>query len=149
MYRRFNQCFPSAGWRKVTERNSLNNVRTRPAVTLAYVGDAVYEVYVRVRLASEQNLSVDRLHRAGVRYVCAAAQAKAMRALLPALSEEDKALVRRARNHRPHTVPKNADPVEYRWATAFEALIGALYLSGQEAEAEELIAKAMQIIDEE
>ena len=128
---------------------SPERMKRKSTTSLAYVGDAIYEVFVRVRLAAEEDLPADRLHRAGVRYVQAAAQAKAMRALLSGLSEEDSALVRRARNHRPHTVPKNADPVEYRWATAFEALIGALYLSGRETEMEELIAKAMRIIDEE
>jgi len=133
----------------MTRENGLDNINKTPVATLAYVGDAVYEVAVRVRLASAGNLSADGLHRAGVRYVRAAAQAKAMRALLPGLSEADRALALRARNHRPHTVPQNADPVEYRWATAFEALTGALYLSGRKEETKELIAEAMRIIDEE
>ncbi|MCL2492876.1 MAG: ribonuclease III [Clostridiales bacterium] len=133
-----------------TKRNGdFESIKKKRVTTLAYVGDAIYEVFVRVRLASGGELSTDRLSRAGVRYVRASAQARAMRALLEGLPEEDKTLVLRARNHRPRSVPKNADPVEYRWATAFEALIGALYLSGRETEMEELIAKAIRVIDEE
>ncbi|MDR1815624.1 MAG: ribonuclease III [Clostridiales Family XIII bacterium] len=115
---------------------------------LAFVGDAAYELYVRARLAAEGKASADRLHRAAVRYVRASAQAQAMRALLPDLSEEDAAVVRRARNHKPKSMPKNADPAQYRWATAFEALCGHYYLKGRTGEMETLFAAAMRAIDD-
>ncbi|MDR1796027.1 MAG: ribonuclease III [Clostridiales Family XIII bacterium] len=119
------------------------------SAALAFVGDAAYEVFVRERLARAGLVSADRLHHAAVRYVRASAQAKVMRQLLPRLSGEDAAVVRRARNHKPKSMPKNADPVEYKWATAFEALAGWYHMSGRGREAEALFAEAMRIIDDE
>jgi ribonuclease-3 family protein len=88
----------------------------------------------------------DRLHKAAVKYVRAEAQAEAVKRLLDSLSEEEISLVKRARNKRSATKPKNADPVSYKWATAFEALIGYLYLSGNKERMEEIINAAMESI---
>jgi len=127
--------------------DSLVETKHLSSETLAFVGDAVYEVYVRAALAEKGHLPVSRLHKESVRYVRASAQAAAIKALLPALSEEDAAIVRRARNHKPKTMPKNADPALYKWATAFEALIGYYFLSGKKEESDALIKEAMSIID--
>lgn len=133
---------------------------------LAYIGDAVYEIYVREHVLG-QDLSgmdknfgahVDALHKRAIRYVRADGQAKAVKAMLNEgfLSDEEAALVRRARNHKTASKPKNADAMDYKYATAFEALIGFWHLSAQtggdgSAEAkqrmEEIIFKAFERIE--
>ncbi|GAB1476158.1 Mini-ribonuclease 3 [Bacillota bacterium] len=116
---------------------------------LAFMGDAVYETYVRAFLVASVKTGADKLHRASVQYVRAEAQAKALKALLDNLSPDELGLVKRARNKRSMTKPKNADPVLYKWATAFEALIGYLYLSGLTERMEEIIRFAMENIRDE
>ena len=107
------------------------------------LGDAVFETYVRNHLVQTMKADADKLHRAAVKYVRAEAQAQAMKQLIPSLSEEELNLVKRARNKKISTKPKNADPVLYKWATAFEALIGYLYLSGDKVRMEEIITESM------
>ncbi|MBR5731658.1 MAG: ribonuclease III [Firmicutes bacterium] len=118
-------------------------------LALAFLGDAVYELYIREHVLAGGTVRADRLHRECVRYVRAGAQAHVMEVLLAehALTEEEEALARRAHNHKIATKPKNADPVEYKWATAFEALIGLLRVQGQEERAAELISRAIEITE--
>ncbi len=113
---------------------------------LAFMGDAVYETYVRAFLVSSAKTGVDKLHKASVQYVRADAQAGVIKELLDNLSEDELGLVKRARNKRSMTKPKNADPVLYKWATAFEALIGYLYLSGMTERMEDIIRFAIESI---
>jgi len=113
---------------------------------LAFLGDAVFETYVRNYLVLTMKADADKLHRTAVKYVRAEAQAQAMKQLLPGLSEEELNLVKRARNKKISTKPKNADPVLYKWATAFEALIGYLYLSGDKVRMEEIITETMESV---
>ncbi|MCL1808293.1 MAG: ribonuclease III [Clostridiales bacterium] len=106
---------------------------------LAFIGDAVYELHVRERVLESGQANADRLHSMAVKYVKAEAQAKAVRSIIDELSEDEQDLVRRARNRKPATKPKNADPLTYKMATAFEALIGRLYLDGDEKRLEEIL----------
>ena len=118
--------------------------------TLAFLGDAFYELSVRRRLAERGGqYAADKLHLAAVRYVNAASQAKAMRALAGQgiLSEVELDVVRRARNRKPKSVPRHADPVDYKLATALEALLGYHYAEGRADRAEELTALAIGIVD--
>ena len=126
-------------------------VKALNPLALAYVGDAVYEQFIRERIVRSGvgGGHADLLHKAGVKYVCAGGQAKALKALEADLSEEEQAVVRRARNHKIATKPKNADPMTYKNATAFEALIGYLHLSGEAERCAELMQKAAEIIEEE
>ncbi|MCI1964703.1 MAG: ribonuclease III [Oscillospiraceae bacterium] len=101
------------------------------ALSLAFIGDAVFEVFVRERLICQAERPVSRLHRAAVKQVCAQAQADFVQKLLPVLTDEEQGILRRGRNAHCNHVPKNADPAEYHAATAFEALFGYLYLSGK------------------
>jgi len=96
-------------------------------LVLAYVGDAVYEVFIRQYVISQTNHKPDHLHRMSTRYVSAKAQAKALTRWLPLLSEEESDVVKRGRNAKSGTTAKNADVLEYRHSTAFECLIGYLY----------------------
>jgi ribonuclease-3 family protein len=113
---------------------------------LAYLGDAVYEAFIRRRLIDAGMLRGDKLHRAAIRYVRAEAQAAAMKELLPSLPEEEEALVKRARNHKSHSRPQHADVLDYKWATAFEALIGYYSLSGAEEKLSETLRKSWDFL---
>lgn len=114
-----------------------------PASTLAYIGDAVYELYVRETMLSRSKAKSGRLHALSVHYVKAKYQAAAAVRILPQLSEKEENVLLRGRNADPGAMPKHAAPQEYRWATGLEALIGYLYLSGEEARLQEVLALIM------
>lgn len=114
---------------------------------LAFLGDSVYETYVRNHVIGKGQVNADLLHRAAVRFVRADAQAFALKEMMDELSEEEQSLVKRARNKKISTKPKNADPVIYKWATAFEALIGFLYLSENSVRMDEMIHRAIELIE--
>lgn len=107
------------------------DVRTYAPLTLAYLGDAVYELIVRSVLVSRKDMQVHHLHEHATGYVSAAAQARIAQALLPELTEEELGYYRRGRNAKSFSVPKHAAVSDYRTATGFEALCGYLYLTGQ------------------
>lgn len=125
--------------------------KTLNPLALAYVGDAVYEQFVRERLVrgGRGGGHADLLHKAGVKYVCAGAQAAALHALEGELTEYEAGLVRRARNHKIATKPKNADPMTYKNATAFEALLGYLHLTGDAERTLWVMQKAAEFIEQE
>ncbi|MCI8630748.1 MAG: ribonuclease III [Firmicutes bacterium] len=125
--------------------------------SLAYIGDAVYEVYVRKYVMRRDAVHTDVLHKRAIAFVRAEGQASVIKRFVKEhkeaagesadfdsdavsgadmrfiLTAEEAALVRRARNRKSATKPKNTDPVTYKWATAFEALVGYLYLTEQTA----------------
>ena len=105
-------------------------VKRMNTTALAYLGDAVYEVAVRGFVMKSGQQHADRLHRLAIKFVCAEGQAKALKAIMPELTEEEQSLVRRARNRRITSKPKHAAPVTYKLSTAFEAFVGYLYLTG-------------------
>lgn len=110
---------------------------------LAYLGDAVYELYVRKRVLLEStDLHVDRLHRKVVAKVSAVGQAKALDAIDTWLTDEEAGVVRRARNAK-MTVPKGMSPAIYHRSTSFEALVGYLYLTGRDERLRHLLEKAI------
>ena len=117
--------------------------------TLAYLGDAVFEVIVREKIVMEKPGDVGRAHHTAVRYVSAAGQALAARAMIAEgfLTEEEEQIYKRARNHRAMSRPQNADPREYKIATGFEALLGFLYLSDDRQRLREIAAEAVRIVD--
>ncbi len=99
---------------------------------LAYLGDSVLEVCVRTYLVRERGLSTSaHLNRAALDFVCAGAQSRAMERMEPYLTEEEAIVYRRGRNHGHTNVPKRASVAEYRRATGMEALLGYLFLAGQ------------------
>lgn len=116
-------------------------------VLLAYIGDAVFSLYVRMRLLPISG-HVRVLHDLGARMVSAVMQAKAMDGLMNNLNEEEAAIVRRGRNTK-SAVPKSATVREYRQGTAFEALIGWLFLADHEERLEEILNLSFQIITAE
>lgn len=115
---------------------------------LAYIGDAVYEVYVRRHVFQKGLLRPDRLHRTSVAYVRAEAQACAFEALWSQLTPDEQAVARRGKNHKITSMPHNVDPLTYKKATAFEALLGYLNLSGDIEREDTIVKKALEIIEE-
>lgn len=114
------------------------------------MGDAVYELFVRQRVLETGQRNADMLHRLSVSYVRAEAQAAAVKSLMEDfLSEEETALVKRARNHKSISKSRSAGPVAYKLATAFEALLGYLYLDGQQERLEQVVEEAMGRIERE
>ena len=95
----------------------------------AYIGDSVYEQYVRHYLVTNTKYKPHKLHIEATKFVKAAAQAKILQQLEEILTEDEKEVVRRARNTKNHHLPKNSNVQEYMYATAFEGLIGYLHLS--------------------
>lgn len=113
------------------------------------MGDAVYEIYIRKHVMETGHVHVDKLHAMAVPFVKAEGQARAIKYLMDNfLTEEEKSLTKRARNHKIATKAKNATPMDYKWATAFEAVLGYLYLKGDTKRLEEVVAKAIWYIEE-
>ena len=110
-------------------------------LTWAYIGDAVYELYIRNKLINETNLKPHKLHIEAIRYVKAKSQAEKLNEIYESLTDEEKDIVRRGRNTQNHHLPKNSNVREYMYATAFEALIGYLYLTKQNTRLKEILDK--------
>ena len=100
-------------------------------LALAYMGDAIFDVYVRTMLLCRGNSNVNKLHMAAKDYVSAVAQSKMYSEIENKLTEEEYAVLKRGRNAKSYTSAKNSDIVEYRRATGLEALFGYLYLKGE------------------
>lgn len=110
-------------------------------LTWAYIGDAVYELFIRNKLINETNLKPHKLHIEAIKYVKAKSQAQKLNEIYEFLTDEEKDIVRRGRNTQNHHLPKNSNVQEYMYATAFEALIGYLYLTKQHSRLKEILAK--------
>ena len=107
------------------------NINAHSVLSLAYLGDAVYELMVRAWLMKRSALRSGELHRSAVEYVKAPAQAELVKKLLPLMTEEELAVFRRGRNCHVNSVPHNAEKGDYHAATGLEALFGYLYLQGK------------------
>lgn len=121
--------------------NNIGKVNMMSPLIWAYVGDAVYELYIRNYLIETTNLKPHKLHIEAIKYVKASAQAKILEELQSILTENELEIVRRGRNTQNHHIPKNANLKDYTYATAFEALIGYLYLTKQNERLQELLQK--------
>ena len=106
------------------------DIRTYSPLTLAYIGDAVFDLIVRSVLVNKGNTAVNNLHKKASAIVKAPTQAAIAAAIMDDLNEEEKDIFRRGRNSKPHTKAKNASTMEYLEATGFEAVVGFLYLTG-------------------
>ena len=110
-------------------------------LTWAYIGDAVYELFIRNKLINETNLKPHKLHIEAIKYVKAKSQAEKLNEIYEALTDEEKDIIRRGRNTQNHHLPKNSNVQEYMYSTAFEALIGYLYLTKQNTRLKEILEK--------
>lgn len=127
------------------ELDKINADEAAPLL-LAYIGDAVYEVVVRTIVISKGNRPVEKLHRESIAYVNAATQARMIEALMESLSDTEASVYRRGKNAKSNTSAKNASLKDYHKATGFEALVGYLYLKGENVRMMELIKKGLELV---
>ena len=121
-----------------------DQIRGISSIGLAHMGDAVYELLVRTWLCAHGKATGKGLHRATVALVCAPKQAEMAQRILPLLTEEEQAVFRRGRNANVHSIPAHASRAQYQQATALEALLGWLHLSGRHDRVEQLFAVMME-----
>ena len=120
------------------------DIREQSPLSMAFVGDGVYELLVRQRLVERTRLLPGKLHAQAVRYVSAKGQYRALQVLLPYLTEQEHDVLRRGKNASKATVAKHATPEEYRASTGFEALFGWLYLQGNNERIQQLFELVWQ-----
>lgn len=127
----------------IDRAKSPEEVNMLSPLTWAYVGDCVYELYIRTNLVNRTKLKPHKLHIETIKYVKAKAQADILKSIESKLTEREQDIVRRARNSENHHLPKNADPADYMYSTAFEGLIGYLYLTKQDERLKEILKMCM------
>ncbi len=122
--------------------------RLRDSTALAYIGDAVYEVYARKYALKHGGSKVNNINRLAIKYVKADSQALVAKVLIEEfLTEEEIKILKRGRNHTNTNHPRGTSPVNYKWATGLEALIGYLHLSGNISRCEEIVEETIRIIN--
>lgn len=121
------------------EQSEHININEYSPLTLAFLGDAVYELFIRSNLTKDTNTSPNVLHKRAVQYVKASAQCEAYDKMEPHLTEEEIRVFKRGRNSKVNTKAKNADLAEYKKATGFETLLGYLYIKGDNERLYELL----------
>ena len=119
------------------------DIRTYSPLTLAYIGDAIYDLVIRTILVKHGNCQTNKLHARASALVNAAAQAEMAGKILPALTEEERSVYRRGKNAKPATIAKHASVSDYHKATGFEALLGYLYLGENTERMMELIKEGL------
>lgn len=118
-------------------------------LTLAYLGDTVYESFIREYIIKKSIYTkINELHKSAIMYVSASAQSKAIKAIEHILTDEEMTIFKRGRNHKKNTGAKNASVIDYRHATGFESLIGYLYLKGDSKRLEYIVLKSIQSIED-
>ena len=113
-------------------------------LTLAFIGDTVFDLIVRTRVILRGNAQVNKLHKSASSLVNAASQAELIHELMPLLTEEETSIFKRGRNAKSHTTAKNASVNDYKTATGFEALLGWLYLKGDIDRITELVLPVLE-----
>ena len=130
---------------EIIERpENVSEVNTMSPLTWAYIGDSVYELYIRQHLINTTKLKPHKLHIEAIKYVKAGAQAKILEKINQDLTEAEQEIVKRGRNAENHHLPKNATVQEYMYSTGFEALIGYLYLTKQDERLKEILELCVQ-----
>lgn len=127
----------------IDRKKEETDINSLSPLTWAYVGDAIYDLFIRTNLVNKTKLKPHKLHIESIKYVKAQAQAEKLKELMEELTDEEKEIVRRARNAENHHLPKNASLEEYMYSTAFEGLIGFLYLTKQDIRLKELLEKCV------
>ena len=126
-------------------KEQLNPKEYSP-LALAYIGDSVYDLFVRTKTLEKGNRHVTQMHRDSVKFVKAHSQAVSAYAIEKELSEEEMRVLKWGRNAKSNTTPKNADVTDYRMATGFETLIGYLYLQGETQRLTQLMNMAYEAV---
>lgn len=119
------------------------DIRTYSPVTLAYIGDAVFELIIRTLIVEKGQRAANTLHKHTTKVVCAQTQAKMIDAVYDTLTEEEQDLYRRSKNTKLHSTAKNASLADYRKATGFEALCGYLFLEDDVERITQLVRQAV------
>ena len=127
----------------IKREKNINDAKLLSPLVWAYVGDSVYELFVRTKLTNKSNAKPHKLHIESIKYVKAKAQADILKRIQDNLTEDEKDIVRRGRNTENHHVAKNANIADYSQSTGFEALIGYLYLTKQDERLEEILNMCM------
>ena len=131
-----------------TNVKSETEVKMMSPLVLAYIGDAIYEMFIRDYLINQSKISVNKYHKKATGYVKAKAQADAVHGLESELTEAEWTIVKRGRNQKSATVPKNANLTDYKYATGFEALLGYLFYIGEHKRLSLIMNKAVEITNE-
>jgi ribonuclease-3 family protein len=126
---------------------NTDEIRLLQPAVLAFIGDAVFNLFVRERLVRKKRASSHQLHIDATRYVKAASQSRIARELQKDLNEDEAFIFRRGRNAKSTTVPKNANLQDYHYATALEAVMGYLYLTHQKERLDGFLERAASIIE--
>lgn len=134
---------------KETFELEYQDIRTYSPITLAYIGDAIYELVIRTILVEKGNTQVNKLHKRASRLVKASAQSAMIEKLKPYLTEEEMGVFKRGRNAKAATMAKNATMSDYRRATGFEALMGYLYLTEQWERMLELMKTGIREVEQD
>ena len=121
-----------------------SDIKQMSPLVFAYMGDAVYEKYIREFVIRQGLCKNGLLHKKTIKYVSAKAQAEILHRIEEKLTEEELDIVRRGRNSNPHSTAKNADVIDYKYATGFEALIGYLYLTEQKERLDEILEECIR-----
>ena len=125
------------------------DIRTYSPLTLAYIGDSIFDLIIRSILVNKGNTPVNKLHQRASQVVKAQTQAAMILALMDELTEAESYWYRRCRNSKPHTKAKNASTIDYLDATGFEAVLGYLYLTGDMDRICELVTRGLELADVE
>lgn len=116
-----------------------SDIKQMSPLVCAYMGDAIYEKFIREYVIRQGLSNNGLLHKKSVKYVSAKAQVEILKKIEKKLTDEELDIVRRGRNSNPHSTAKNVDIIEYKYATGFEALIGYLYLTKQDKRLDEIL----------
>ena len=128
----------------IERTKSEPEINTLSPLTWAYVGDSVYELFIRMYLVNTTKLKPHKLHIEAIKYVKAKAQADILQKIDKVLTDKEKEIVKRGRNAENHHLPKNATVQEYMHSTGFEALIGYLYLTKQDERLQDILKLCVQ-----
>ena len=129
----------------IKRTKSEADVNIMSPLTWAYIGDSIYEVFIRMNLVNTTKLKPHKLHIESIKYVKAKAQAEILMRIENELTDKEKEIVKRGRNAENHHLPKNATVQEYMYSTGFEALIGYLYLTKQDERLEYILNKCIEV----
>lgn len=128
----------------INREKEIEDVNMLSPLVWAYVGDSIYEAFIRTNLVNKSNAKPHKLHVESIKYVKAKAQAETLKKIKDILTEKEQEIVRRGRNTENHHIAKNADTADYSQSTAFEALIGYLYLTKQDERLKEILKETIK-----
>lgn len=140
-----NTLIPKEGG-KMIDKNELD-IRTYSPLALAYMGDCIFDLYIRTHILKKGNMQANKLHTEAKKYVCASFQSKLYLEIFSLLKRDEQTILRSGRNATSNTKAKNSTLIEYKNATGLEALFGYLYLKGDKDRTDEIFEMCLNIIN--